>query len=515
MRPDSFFENGTPLAFNDARYSGLSVGVPGHGPRLGARRCAATARSRSPRRSRPRSGSRATASSSTRRSSTRRRRTSTTSTTCPRPRRCTSTPTARRATSARRFRNPDLARTYELIARAGTRGFYRGPVANAIVDDRAPAADRARRRTTSGGRASWHRRDLRTYDPAAPRPDAASTLPRPRRLRHGPAVERRLDRRRGAEHPRGLRPAARCRATRRCHRVLEASRLAFADRGAYVADPDCTSSSRCAGLLSKEFAATRRALIGAQRGDEPRRAGRPVLRSTAASATGRRGLGRPSTRGGSTTHISVTDRRGNVVSYTFTIESTGGAGLVVPGYGFLLNNELTDFNFDSTDASQPRPGRQAPAQLDEPDDRAARRQAVADRRLARRLDDHHDGAAAAHRPHRPRHDAAAGDRRAAREPAQHAGDGRRAGLHRSRRRRRSLRARGHTFAHAPPRSARRPGSSSATTATCSRRPSRCAAAAAARWSCARHGSSTRVLPARSRSSAARPTPTRSCRAAWT
>jgi gamma-glutamyltranspeptidase / glutathione hydrolase len=43
----------------------------------------------------------------------------------------------------------------------------------------------------------------------------------------------------------------------------------------------------------------------------------------------------------------VSDRRGNVVSYTFTIESTGGNGIVVPGYGFLLNNELTDFNFDS------------------------------------------------------------------------------------------------------------------------------------------------------------------------
>jgi len=37
-----------------------------------------------------------------------------------------------------------------------------------------------------------------------------------------------------------------------------------------------------------------------------------------------------------------------VVSYTFTIESTGGNGIVVPGWGFLLNNELTDFNFDST-----------------------------------------------------------------------------------------------------------------------------------------------------------------------
>jgi gamma-glutamyltranspeptidase/glutathione hydrolase len=45
----------------------------------------------------------------------------------------------------------------------------------------------------------------------------------------------------------------------------------------------------------------------------------------------------------------VADREGTVVSYTFTIESIGGNGVVVPGYGFLLNNELTDFNIDATD----------------------------------------------------------------------------------------------------------------------------------------------------------------------
>ena len=52
-------------------------------------------------------------------------------------------------------------------------------------------------------------------------------------------------------------------------------------------------------------------------------------------------------RPGSTTHLTVADRDGNVVVYTFTIESIGGNGMVVPGWGFLLNNELTDFNFDS------------------------------------------------------------------------------------------------------------------------------------------------------------------------
>jgi gamma-glutamyltranspeptidase / glutathione hydrolase len=46
-----------------------------------------------------------------------------------------------------------------------------------------------------------------------------------------------------------------------------------------------------------------------------------------------------------TTHFSVVDRWGNVVSYTSTIEHTWGSGITVPGYGFLLNNQLTDFDF--------------------------------------------------------------------------------------------------------------------------------------------------------------------------
>ena len=61
------------------------------------------------------------------------------------------------------------------------------------------------------------------------------------------------------------------------------------------------------------------------------------------------------TRIGSTTNLTVSDRWGNVVDYTFTIEQTGGNGMVVPGYGFLLNNELTDFNLTTTPI-RPTPG---------------------------------------------------------------------------------------------------------------------------------------------------------------
>jgi gamma-glutamyltranspeptidase/glutathione hydrolase len=47
--------------------------------------------------------------------------------------------------------------------------------------------------------------------------------------------------------------------------------------------------------------------------------------------------------GPSTTHLTVSDRWGNIVTYTFTIEQTGGSAITVPNHGFLLNNELTDF----------------------------------------------------------------------------------------------------------------------------------------------------------------------------
>jgi gamma-glutamyltranspeptidase / glutathione hydrolase len=60
----------------------------------------------------------------------------------------------------------------------------------------------------------------------------------------------------------------------------------------------------------------------------------------------------------STTHLTVADKHGMVVSYTFTIESTGGNGIVVPGWGFLLNNELTDFDYaDPEHPNRPQGGK--------------------------------------------------------------------------------------------------------------------------------------------------------------
>ncbi|BCW49966.1 hypothetical protein StoSoilB13_23080 [Arthrobacter sp. StoSoilB13] len=61
----------------------------------------------------------------------------------------------------------------------------------------------------------------------------------------------------------------------------------------------------------------------------------------------------------STTNLTVADKWGNVVEYTLTVEQTGGSGIVVPGRGFLLNNELTDFSaeYKATDPNRIQPGK--------------------------------------------------------------------------------------------------------------------------------------------------------------
>ena len=132
--------------------------------------------------------------------------------------------------------------------------------------------------------------------------------------------------------------------TRSLHYFLEASRYAFADRNKYLGDPDYVNVPLDC-LLSDAFAAQRRALITDQ----------AVNASVPGGDCGPAGTVAVAQEGPSTTHLTVADKRGFVVSYTFTIESTGGNGIVVPGYGFLLNNELTDFDYSSLTTARTAP----------------------------------------------------------------------------------------------------------------------------------------------------------------
>jgi gamma-glutamyltranspeptidase/glutathione hydrolase len=142
------------------------------------------------------------------------------------------------------------------------------------------------------------------------------------------------------------------------HLYLEASRLAFADRNAYLADPEYVDAP-LAGLLSKEYAASRGALIKPGQAAANVAQGDPYAFQDDQSYP-LRPAARPAARlreGAHTTHLAVADKDGNVVAYTFTIESWGGSGIAVPGYGFLLNNEMTDFDFTGPAPNVPEPGK--------------------------------------------------------------------------------------------------------------------------------------------------------------
>ena len=220
-----------------------------------------------------RSRSRARGSSSTRRSSTRRRRNADFFDDIPATAALYLDPDGTPHDVGTVFRNPDLARAYARIAHLGPKGLYRGAIADAIVNtvQHPPLAPTAEPRLAARRHDDARPARLRR---AGARADARQ-LPRARRLLDGPAFERRLDRRRGAEHPRGLRPFGMPTATQAYHYFLEASRYSFADRNAYLADPDYFDVP-LTGLLSKDYAAERRALITDDGRDVPGPARRPV-----------------------------------------------------------------------------------------------------------------------------------------------------------------------------------------------------------------------------------------------
>jgi gamma-glutamyltranspeptidase/glutathione hydrolase len=138
------------------------------------------------------------------------------------------------------------------------------------------------------------------------------------------------------------------------HHFLEASRLAFADRNRYVGDPRYVNVPLSA-LLSGSFARQRACLIDPDHAlASPVAPGDPLTVAPGCTPTQPAAV-HDGQEGTNTNHFVVADRSGDVVSYTSTIEQLGGSGIVVPGRGFLLNNELTDFDFTPTQGSAPDP----------------------------------------------------------------------------------------------------------------------------------------------------------------
>ncbi|WP_129305774.1 gamma-glutamyltransferase [Streptomyces sp. L2] len=254
------------------------------------------------------------------------------------------------------FKNPELARTYEELARKGMGAIYHGDLGRDIVATvNKPPVDPASGWNARPGKLSAQ--DLTAYRAKLQRPTETSY----RGLKvysiapsssGGTTVGEALNIMEDT-------PLSRVSETQYLHHFIEASRIAFADRGRWVGDP-AFEDVPTRQLLSQRFADSRACLV---RDDavltSPLAPGDP--RHPAACRSG--GTAAPTTyEGQHTTHLTVADKWGNVVSYTLTIEQTGGSGMTVPGRGFLLNNELTDFSFTPAnpavhDPNLPGPGK--------------------------------------------------------------------------------------------------------------------------------------------------------------
>jgi gamma-glutamyltranspeptidase/glutathione hydrolase len=209
----------------------------------------------------------------------------------------------------------DLAATLETIAREGAAGFYAGPVAQKIVD-----AVKA-----AGGRMTME--DLARYralerEPVAGTYRGHTILSMPPPSSGGAHVIEILNILEGYDlSAQGLNSAA-C-----LHEMAEAEKLAYADRAAWLGDPDFVSIP-LKGLTSKAYAARLRGQILPDRARPAAdiRPGEPQLYES-----------------DQTTHFSIVDADGNAVSNTYTLNLSYGSGLVADGTGVLLNNELDDF----------------------------------------------------------------------------------------------------------------------------------------------------------------------------
>jgi gamma-glutamyltranspeptidase / glutathione hydrolase len=213
------------------------------------------------------------------------------------------------------LRQPDLAKTLTSIADRGPAGFYEGEVATLLARDMA----------AHGGLITAE--DLKAYTARKRVPLTGSyrgyeILSMPPISSGGVGLIEQLNILEGYD----LR-AAGFRSAKSVHLMVEAMRRAYADRARYLGDPEFNPEMPVARLVSKEYAAGLRATIDANRASHssPSAFDWPV-------------------ESDETTHLSIVDADRNAVSMTYTLEDGYGSRIIAPGTGFLLNNEMGDFN---------------------------------------------------------------------------------------------------------------------------------------------------------------------------
>jgi gamma-glutamyltranspeptidase / glutathione hydrolase len=225
------------------------------------------------------------------------------------------------------FRNPDYAHTLERIAQEGPRALYEGEIARDIVNatHQQPLPGAMTLKDLAGYRASWDEplcRPYRGYSVCVPPPPSSGVS-----LLQMLEILDRTD-------IAGRRP----NDPQAWFLFAQASRLMYADRDRYVADPHFVPVP-IERMLEPAYVKLRAQLIGAHAGAAPPPGDLPLPR------------GRDSTNeSAGTSHFVIMDAEGDVVSMTTTVESIFGSGRTVGG--FVLNNQLTDFNFQPNDAGR-------------------------------------------------------------------------------------------------------------------------------------------------------------------
>ncbi|ELY35839.1 gamma-glutamyltransferase, partial [Halalkalicoccus jeotgali] len=237
---------------------------------------------------------------------------------------------------------PDLADTLRLLRDRGIREFYEGEIAAALAE------------TVQDAGGSMSMEDLCRYEATIDEPvqgcyRGANIYSMPPPSSGGLTVIQILNLLSGFD----LGENYDIQSGTKYHLLAEAMRLAYADRGEYMGDPEFVDVPM-EGLLDPAYVSERRGLIGPDSLNEDPQPGDPwaYQSGNAASMTQEtpRALGH-------TTHFTVADSEGNLVSYTTTIEQLFGSGIMVPGYGFMLNNELTDFDAEPGGANGVEPNK--------------------------------------------------------------------------------------------------------------------------------------------------------------
>jgi gamma-glutamyltranspeptidase / glutathione hydrolase len=253
-------------------------------------------------------------------------------------------------------RNPDLARTLRAVGAGGAEVFYRGDIAKTT----------AAFLKANGGIVSES--DLASYQPYEDAPvhvkyrgtDVYECPPNSQ----GFVMLEALNILEGYDLKRMGRNSAPY-----LHAIAEALKLSFADRNAYVGDPKFVPNIPMAQLLSKEYAAVRRAQIdpdraiggepapGDPRAMKPSTAGRPQAYAAPQIAPSTVKPFDPDEILNLTTYLAVVDKDHNMASVTSSLLSGFGSGVVVEGAGFLLNDRMRYFYLDPKDVNSLQPGK--------------------------------------------------------------------------------------------------------------------------------------------------------------